>query len=135
MTTEATEDTEDLEPQETGNTKFGASTYEGVKVVVQVKDDRVLVGVERPGHDPQFIFPGATPEQLFGAEGVAPLADWVMVAENQWNEGGAKWATYDRPKPPPNEPASARQRGRQQTQTHNAPQEHREPEAQRPRLF
>ena len=135
MTKESTEDTEGLEFQETGNPENGGSNYEGVKVVVLVKDGRVLVGVEKPGHDPQFIFPGATPEQIFGTEGIAPLADWVMAAENRWNESGAKWATYDRPKPPPNEPASARQRGRQQTQTHNTPQEHREPEAQRPRLF
>ena len=135
MTTEATEDTEDLEPQETGYPENGASTYEGVKVVVHVKDGRVLVGVEKPGHDPQFIFPGATPEQIFGTEGITPLADWVIVAENRWNESGAMWAKYDRPKPTPKEPASARQRDRQQTQAQTAAPELREPDVQRPRLF
>lgn len=133
MTKEATEDTEGLESQETGNPDTGASTYEGVKVVVHVKDGRVLVGVEKPGHDPQFIFPGATPEQMFGTEGITPLADWVMAAGNQWNESGAKWPKYNRPKPPPKEPAPARQRGRQQAQT-AAPEPH-EPDVQRPRLF
>ena len=135
MTTEETEDTEGREPQETGNPENGASTYEGVKVVVHVKDGRVLVGVEKPSHDPQFIFPGATPEQVFGAEGITPLADWVIVAENRWNEGGAMWAKYDRPKPPPKEPASARQRGRQQTQARTSAPEPQGPEVQRPRLF
>ena len=135
MTTEATDDTEDLEPQETGNPENGASTYEGVKVVVHVKDGRVMVGVEKPGHDPQFIFPVATPEEMFGTEGITPLAGWVRVAENRWNESGAMWAEYDRPKPPPKEPAPARQRGRQQTQAQTAAPEPREPEVQRPRLF
>lgn len=135
MTIEPTEDTKDQEPQETRNPENGASTYEGVKVVVHVKDGRVLVGVEKPGHDPQFIFPGATPEQMFGTEGITPLADWVIVAENRWNESGAMWAEYDRPKPPPKEPASARQRSRQQIQVQADATEPREPEAQRPRLF
>ena len=135
MTTEATEGIEDLEPQETGNPENGASTYEGVKVVVHVKDGRVLVGVERPDHDPRFIFPGVTPEQMFGTEGIAALADWVTVAENRWNESGAMWAEYDRPKPPPKEAASARQRSRQQIQVQADAPESREPEAQRPRLF
>ena len=135
MTTEPTEDTKDQEPQETRNPENGASTYEGVKVVVHVKDGRVLVGVEKPGHDPQFIFPGTTPEQMFGTEGIAALADWVTVAENRWNESGAMWAEYDRPKPPPKEPASARQRSRQQIQAHTANREPREPDVQRLRLF
>ena len=132
MTTEATED---LETQETRNLENLATTYEGVRVVVQVKDGRVLVGVEKPGHDPQFIFPGETPEHMLGTGGITPLADWVIVAENRWNESGAMWAKYDRPKPPPNEPVSARQRGCQQIQAQTAAPETREPETQRPRLF
>ena len=135
MTTEATEDTEDREPRETGNPENSPATHEGVKVVVHVKDGRVLVGVEKPGHDPQFIFPGATPEQMFGAEGITPLADWVIVAENQWNQSGATWPKYDRPKAAPKEPAPARQRGHQQTQAHTANPEPHEPDVQRPRLF
>ena len=135
MTTEETEDTEGREPQETGNPDTGASTYEGVKVVVHVKDGRVLVGVEKPGHDPRFIFPGETPEHMLGTGGITPLADWIIVAENRWNESGAMWAKYDRPKPPPKEPASARQRGRQQTQAQTAAPEPHEPDVQRPRLF
>jgi len=134
-----TGETEDLEPQETeaGN---GTSPYEGVKVVVHVKDGRVLVGVEKPDHDPQFIFPGAAPEEMFGAEGINRLADWLTAAETRWAETGDKWAKYDRPKPPPKEPAPARSRGRgrQQPQAAEpaaAPAPEPEPEVTRPRLF
>ena len=136
MTTEETKDTEDLEPQEpeAGN---GTSPYEGVKVVVHVKDGRVLVGVEKPGHDPQFTFPPGTPEFVFSAEN-NPLPVWLANAESRWTEAGDKWAKYDRPKPPPKEPAPARQRGRgrQQTQVAEpAAAPDPEPEVSRPRLF
>ena len=70
MTTEPTEDTKDQEPQETRNPENGASTYEGVKVVVHVKDGRVLVGVEKPGHDPQFIFPVPRRSRYSGRKGL-----------------------------------------------------------------
>ena len=46
MTKEATEDTEGLESQETGNSENSGSNYEGVKVVVHVKDGRVLTPAE-----------------------------------------------------------------------------------------